>query len=69
MIDVQIAKLDIGIEGRQYLKTLISVIVTCTLAIIMAICCVLVLSSLFWGLCPWCGLYDKWVIIPSEIFQ
>jgi hypothetical protein len=18
-----------------------------------------------WGKCPWCGLYDRWVIIPS----
>ena len=69
MVGAQIVKLDIDIEGRQYLKTLISVIVTCTLAIIMAIYCVLVLSSLLWGPCPWCGLYDKWVIIPPEFFQ
>ena len=59
MIDAQIAKLDIGTEGRQYLKNLISVIVKCTLAIIMVIYCVLVLSSQFWDLCPCCGLYDK----------
>jgi len=47
MIGAQSVKLDIGLEGRQYLKIQGSVTVTCTFVIVVVNLCVLVLLSLF----------------------
>jgi hypothetical protein len=46
MIGAQSMKLDIGLEGRQYLKIQGSVTVTCTFVIVVAKLFVLVLLSL-----------------------
>jgi hypothetical protein len=47
MIGVQSVKLDIDLEGRQYLKIQRSVTVTCTVVIVVVKLCVLLLLSLF----------------------
>jgi hypothetical protein len=55
-----------GVTRKQWIQ--MRVTVTCTLAILAVIFCVPAVSILF-GDCPWCGTFDNWVIVPSELFS